>query len=113
MSEQAGSFRQQIGSQVPHAAASREVFVLNCERLAQHSLAERPGILALENRERGVRFNCIAPGIIDTPDNRRAMPKADPSRWTSPEAIAKVVVFLLSPDSAPITGAIVPVDGPV
>jgi NAD(P)-dependent dehydrogenase (short-subunit alcohol dehydrogenase family) len=66
--------------------------------------------LALENRDRGVRFNCIAPGTIDTPDNRRAMPRADFSRWTAPEAIARVVVFLLSPASAPITGALVPVD---
>jgi hypothetical protein len=27
-----------------------------------------------------------------------------------PEAITRVVLFLLSPDSAPVTGAIVPVD---
>jgi NAD(P)-dependent dehydrogenase (short-subunit alcohol dehydrogenase family) len=67
--------------------------------------------LAIENRQRGVRFNCISPGTIDTPDNRRAMPDADVSRWTSPDAIARVVTFLLSPASAPITGAVVPVDG--
>lgn len=66
--------------------------------------------LALENRDRGVRFNCVAPSIIDTPANRQAMPKADASRWTSTEAIARVILFLLSPDSAPITGAVVPVD---
>ena len=67
-------------------------------------------VLALENRDRHVRFNCIAPGIIDTPANRAAMPRADVSRWVSPEAIARIVVFLLSPDSSPITGALVPVD---
>ena len=50
------------------------------------------------------------PAIIDTPKNRSAMPKSDPSRWTAPEAIARVVVFLLSPAAAPVTGAIVPVD---
>lgn len=69
-------------------------------------------VLALENRERGVRFNCVAPGTIDTPDNRAAMPKADTSRWTPPAAIARVIAFLLGPASAPTTGAVVPVDLP-
>ncbi|HKC10573.1 MAG TPA: SDR family oxidoreductase [Vicinamibacteria bacterium] len=69
-------------------------------------------VLALENRDRGVRFNCVAPGTIDTPANRRAMPQADASRWTSPAAIARVILFLLSAESAPTTGAIVPVDAP-
>lgn len=67
--------------------------------------------LALENRDRGVRVNAVVPGIIDTPANRAAMPKADASRWPSPEAIAAVVLFLLSSDSAPVTGALVPVPG--
>jgi NAD(P)-dependent dehydrogenase (short-subunit alcohol dehydrogenase family) len=59
-----------------------------------------------------VRFNCVAPGTIDTPANRRAMPQADASRWTSPAAIARVILFLLSVESAPTTGATVPVDAP-
>jgi NAD(P)-dependent dehydrogenase (short-subunit alcohol dehydrogenase family) len=65
--------------------------------------------LALENRTRGVRSNAIAPGTIDTAANRQAMPKADTQEWTPPEAIAEVVAFLLSPASAPVTGAVVPV----
>jgi NAD(P)-dependent dehydrogenase (short-subunit alcohol dehydrogenase family) len=67
--------------------------------------------LALENRERGVRFNSVVPGIIDTPDNRAGMPKSDPARWPTPEAIAAVVLFLLSSASEPVTGALVPVHG--
>jgi NAD(P)-dependent dehydrogenase (short-subunit alcohol dehydrogenase family) len=69
-------------------------------------------VLADENRDLGVRFNAVLPGTIDTPANRRAMPDADPSKWTSPGAIARVMVFLLSPESAPTTGALVPVDAP-
>jgi len=65
--------------------------------------------LCLENVDRGVRFNTISPSIIDTDANRHAMPKADRSQWTSPEDIAKVVAFLLSPASATITGAVIPV----
>lgn len=70
-------------------------------------------VLALENKDRGVRANCVLPGTIDTPDNRRAMPKADPARWTPPAALAGLVAFLLSPASAPLTGALLPADGPV
>jgi NAD(P)-dependent dehydrogenase (short-subunit alcohol dehydrogenase family) len=68
--------------------------------------------LALENRERGVRVNSVAPATIDTRANRAAMPQADTSRWTPPEAIARVIAFLLSPESAPLTGAVLPLDGP-
>jgi len=77
-------------------------------KLAVHALVR---VLALENRERGVRVNAVLPGTIDTPANRRAMPKADRASWTPPEAIARTIAFLLSPDSAPITGALIPVDG--
>jgi NAD(P)-dependent dehydrogenase (short-subunit alcohol dehydrogenase family) len=69
-------------------------------------------VLALENAGDGVRFNAVLPGTMDTPANRRAMPDADRSRWTSPDAVARVILFLLSPESAPTTGALVPVDAP-
>ncbi len=65
--------------------------------------------LALENADRGVRFNAISPAVIDTEANRHAMPRADRSQWTAPEDIAKVVAFLLSPASASVTGAVIPV----
>lgn len=68
-------------------------------------------VLALENETRGVRFNCVLPAIIDTSDNRRAMPGADASSWTPLDAIARVIRFLLSPESAPTTGAVLPVEG--
>jgi len=76
---------------------------------ALHALVR---VLAAENRGRGVRVNAVLPGTIDTAANRGAMPKADRSSWTPPEAIARTIAFLLSPDSAPVSGALVPVDGP-
>jgi NAD(P)-dependent dehydrogenase (short-subunit alcohol dehydrogenase family) len=76
---------------------------------ALHALVR---VLAAENQDRGVRFNAVLPGTIDTGANRAAMPGADRQRWTSPEAIARTIAYLLSPSSAPVTGALVPVDGP-
>jgi len=62
-------------------------------------------VLALENGPRGVRFNCVVPSIIDTQANRSAMPAADRKGWTSPESIAAVIVYLLSPDSSAVNGS--------
>lgn len=76
---------------------------------AKAAVAALTRVLALENADRGVRFNALSPTTIDTEANRHAMPKADRSQWTAPEDIAKVVAFLLSPASAPITGAVIPV----
>jgi NAD(P)-dependent dehydrogenase (short-subunit alcohol dehydrogenase family) len=59
----------------------------------------------------GVRANSILPSTIDTEANRRAMPKADFSKWPKPDDIARVVLFLCSPDSQVIHGAAIPVYG--
>ena len=67
--------------------------------------------LAAELKDAGVRANCVLPGTIDTPPNRAAMPKADPSRWVTPTQIAEVVAFLLDPASDGVTGAAIPVTG--
>jgi NAD(P)-dependent dehydrogenase (short-subunit alcohol dehydrogenase family) len=68
-------------------------------------------VLDAEYRKQGIRCNAILPSVIDTPANRATMPNADHSKWVAPEAIAKVVRFLVSDDSAPTSGAAVPVYG--
>jgi len=67
--------------------------------------------LAVEYRDDGIRANAILPSVIDTPANREAMPDADHSTWVEPLEIARVIRFLCSPDSAPTSGAAIPVYG--
>ncbi|AMO77640.1 SDR family NAD(P)-dependent oxidoreductase [Pseudomonas sp. R3.Fl] len=69
--------------------------------------------LAEELKDRGVTVNAVLPSIIDTPANRADMPDSDASRWVTPEALARVIAFLLSDDATPITGACLPVAGRV
>jgi NAD(P)-dependent dehydrogenase (short-subunit alcohol dehydrogenase family) len=67
--------------------------------------------LAEDLKGTGVRVNSVVPSIIDTEANRKAMPKADFSRWPKPEEIAKVILFLCSEDAKVVRGAAVPVYG--
>jgi NAD(P)-dependent dehydrogenase (short-subunit alcohol dehydrogenase family) len=67
--------------------------------------------VAVEYRDDGVRCNAILPSVIDTPANRAAQPDADQSRWVAPAEIAEVIRFLCSEQSAPLSGAEVPVYG--
>ncbi|MGQ5262760.1 SDR family NAD(P)-dependent oxidoreductase [Micromonospora sp. ZYX-F-536] len=67
--------------------------------------------VAVEYRSRSVRCNTVLPSIIDTPANRAAQPDADHSRWVTPAEIAPVIHFLASAESAPTSGATVPVYG--
>ncbi len=66
---------------------------------------------AQELKSLDIRVNCVLPGVIDTPQNRAAMPKADPATWVPPADIAEVILFLLSEKSRAITGAAIPVTG--
>jgi NAD(P)-dependent dehydrogenase (short-subunit alcohol dehydrogenase family) len=67
--------------------------------------------MAAELRTQHINVNCVLPSIIDTPQNRAAMPKADVSRWVAPEALADVLLFLCSPAARAIHGAAIPVVG--
>jgi NAD(P)-dependent dehydrogenase (short-subunit alcohol dehydrogenase family) len=67
--------------------------------------------LAAELKQEGINVNCVVPSTIDTPENRQSMPKADPSRWVSPEALADVILFLASDAARAVHGAAVPVYG--
>ncbi|BCB89419.1 SDR family NAD(P)-dependent oxidoreductase [Phytohabitans suffuscus] len=81
--------------------------------------------LAIEYARRGVRVNAVAPGAVDTEFMAEAR-AADPDpaaslavtlgnhpigRMSTPDEVARAVVFLASPESGGITGTILSVDG--
>jgi NAD(P)-dependent dehydrogenase (short-subunit alcohol dehydrogenase family) len=67
--------------------------------------------LAEDLKGTGIRVNSVLPSIIDTEANRKAMPRADFTKWPKPEDIARVIVFLCSDSAKVIHGAAVPVFG--
>jgi NAD(P)-dependent dehydrogenase (short-subunit alcohol dehydrogenase family) len=77
---------------------------------AVHRLTEA---LAEELKATSVTVNAVLPSIIDTPANRKDMPDADPKAWVAPADLAAVILFLASPESRAMSGALVPVTGRV
>ena len=75
-----------------------------------HRLTES---LAEELKDTSVTVNAVLPSILDTAQNRKDMPDADPAKWVQPSDLARVMLFLASPDSRAITGALIPVTGRV
>src|SRR5438445_8419130 len=75
--------------------------------------------LAVELAKRGVTVNAIAPGFIETDMSAAVRNKAGDTikemipmrRIGTPEDIARVAVFLASPESAYMTGQVLTVDG--
>ena len=67
--------------------------------------------MSAELRVKGINVNCVMPSIIDTPENRTAMPDADPENWVSPKNLGNVILFLCSDEATAIHGASIPVVG--
>jgi NAD(P)-dependent dehydrogenase (short-subunit alcohol dehydrogenase family) len=79
--------------------------------IAKNAVVRLTESMAAELRSQGICVCCVMPTIIDTPQNRSAMPNADTSQWTPPEAIAEVMMFLASDAAMVITGCALPVSG--
>jgi 3-oxoacyl-[acyl-carrier protein] reductase len=81
--------------------------------VAKGGVATLTGLLGEELRGSGITANAIAPSIIRTPENLKAMPGADASAWVDPEEIASEVLHLCAPSAGAINGAIIPMFGGV
>jgi NAD(P)-dependent dehydrogenase (short-subunit alcohol dehydrogenase family) len=95
------------------AAAARAGAGMGAYTASKAGVAKLTEALAEELKDRNVTVNAVLPSIIDTPANRADMPDADFSRWVTPQAIAEVIVFLLSDQARAVTGAVIPVSGRV
>jgi len=67
--------------------------------------------LSAELKTSGINVNCVLPGTIDTPQNRKSMPGADTSKWVTPKSLAKIIKFLASEAANDIHGAAIPAYG--
>lgn len=83
-------------------------------KLAAYSAAKAAVIaltrsLAIEEKKTGVRVNAIAPGMMDTAQNRAET--GEDVTYVSREDVASVTVFLAGPGAAAITGETIHVLG--
>jgi NAD(P)-dependent dehydrogenase (short-subunit alcohol dehydrogenase family) len=111
-----------IGSVAGVAAWEKDV-AYNVAKAGLHHLAK---CIAIDYAKSGLRANCIAPGVIDTPLVRASKPKEPKDfekamarlaglhpvgRHGKVEEVAAAAVFLASDEASFITGTVLPVDG--
>jgi len=92
-------------------AAQRGVARMGAYTASKGTVIRMTEAMAGELREKNINVNCVLPTIIDTPENRAAMPRADPAKWVAPADLANVIVFLASDAARAVHGAAVPVTG--
>lgn len=68
-------------------------------------------ILADEVKDYDIHVHSVLPGTMDTDANRKAMPKADFSKWVKTEGVARVIRSLLGDEFRSVRSVAVPVLG--
>jgi NAD(P)-dependent dehydrogenase (short-subunit alcohol dehydrogenase family) len=95
-----------VGSRVAVTGAGPVAYALS-----KAAVVRLTTLLADELRPQGIRVNAVQPSTIDTPANRSWMSPEQAGAAVAPAAVAKVIAFLCSADSAPTSGAVIPVYG--
>ena len=68
-------------------------------------------MMNLEAKDHNVVTTVVVPSTIDTPQNRKAMPDADPANWVKPEAIAGIIYFYCNAEAAALKEPVIKVYG--
>ena len=89
-----------------HGAANMGAYIA-----AKSAVVRLTETMAAELRNKNINVNCVLPTTLDTPENRKAMPDADPAKWVAPEDLANVIAFLASDAARAVHGAAIPVTG--
>lgn len=114
--------RLEPGDSIVNVSSVWGIYGASCEvpySAAKAGVIGFTAALAKELGPSGVRVNCVAPGVIETPMNgwlseeeRRELEAATPlGRFGTPEEVADAIVFLASSAASFITGVTLPVTG--
>ena len=68
--------------------------------LAKSLIFRLADLMNEEAKGHNVVTSVVVPSTIDTPQNRKSMPDADPSKWVKAEAIANVIHFYCTEEAA-------------
>ena len=79
--------------------------------LSKAALVYLTRVLDLELRPLGIRVNAVAPQLLDTAKNRPYFTPEVLAHAVAPEAVADIIVYLVSDAAAPVSGAVVPAYG--
>jgi NAD(P)-dependent dehydrogenase (short-subunit alcohol dehydrogenase family) len=96
-----------VGSK-PSLVPAANLSAYASSKAAVHSLTLT---LAEELAPERIWVNAVVPSIMDTPANRRDMPKADFGKWPNVNEVAATIAFLASPQNAVTRGALAPAYG--
>lgn len=67
--------------------------------------------LNAEAKDKNVVCSVVVPSTMDTPANRKAMPKADFSKWVKPEAVAEMMAYIVSDKASALREPVVKMYG--
>jgi NAD(P)-dependent dehydrogenase (short-subunit alcohol dehydrogenase family) len=79
--------------------------------LAKSLIVRLTELMNIEARGQNVVASVVVPGTIDTPQNRKAMPDADFSKWVRPEDIASVIYYHCTHEAAALRETVIKVYG--